>query len=407
MANEEYVERLTKEAEAWNAWRKENPKVKPDLSNADFEDADLSGADLIEADLLGVNFIGADLSRANISRANLSGARLSRANLNNADLIGADLIGAKLNNADLSEANLIGANLSFADLRGTSLSGADLSEADLLGAKLSLANINNTNLSGARLSGAQLNNADLSGAKLNGANLNGAKLSDAKLTKSHLGGTVFANVNLSNTKGLEHVRHSHPSTLGVDTLYASKGKIPEVFLRGCGIPQEFIEHSRGLFGRAINFYSCFISYSHEDKSFAQRLHDHLQARGIRCWLDEHQMKVGDKILPGILDAIRMHDKVLLCCSGSSLKSEWVVKEIETALQREMREGRLLLFPLNLDGYLFDGYSGTFVDEIQGRHAANFTGWESDNAKFEEQFELVVKALRTDEAARQPAPEPKL
>jgi hypothetical protein len=50
--------------------------------------------------------------------------------------------------------------------------------------------------------------------------------------------TKFADVDLSPTKGLEVVKHLGPSTIGIDTIYRSGGKIPEVFLRGCGVPDE-------------------------------------------------------------------------------------------------------------------------------------------------------------------------
>ena len=93
----------------------------------------------------------------------------------------------------------------------------------------------------------------------------------------------------STVRGLETVQHHGPSTIGIDTLYRSHGNIPEVFLRGAGVPEDFITYMKSLVGRPFEFYSCFISYNHTDQSFARRLHDQLQGRGIRCWLDEHQM----------------------------------------------------------------------------------------------------------------------
>jgi hypothetical protein len=92
---------------------------------------------------------------------------------------------------------------------------------------------------------------------------------------------VFGDVDLSSTKGLETVRHEGPSTIGIDTIIASRGKIPEVFLRGCGVPENIIQYIPSLVSQPIQFYSCFISHSHADKPFARRLHDQLQGIPMR------------------------------------------------------------------------------------------------------------------------------
>jgi len=107
MAIKEHFELVMRDVDAWNKWRDENPKEKPDLSfavmrGADLTLANLSGAIFREADLVLANLRGADLRHADLRGANLVGARLMGVDLTQANICGADLSTAE----DLTEEQL-------------------------------------------------------------------------------------------------------------------------------------------------------------------------------------------------------------------------------------------------------------------------------------------------------------
>jgi hypothetical protein len=160
------------------------------------------------------------------------------------------------------------------------------------------------------------------------------------------------------------VEHSGPSTIGIDTIYLSNGKIPEAFLRGAGVPDIFIEYMRSLTGKALEFYSCFMSYSTKDQEFADRLYADLQNKGVRCWFAPHDLLPGQKLHEQIDVAIRSYERLLLILSSHSMNSEWVKTEIRKARKRERTEKKRVLFPVSLapfeeirDWELFDADEG--------------------------------------------------
>jgi uncharacterized protein YjbI with pentapeptide repeats len=364
MTDTEHADVLREGVTAWNLWREQNSGVLPNL-----EFADLCGARL-------------DYVR-------LGGARLKGAKLVGAHLRRADLYGASLSGADFSDTKLNDAEMSGADLNGADLSGADLSNAMLLRASLR---------------GAMLSGARLCGAHLSGADLRGARLYDADFSAAELGNTYFANVDLSRVKGLDTVRHLGPSSIGIDTIYRSQGKVPESFLRGAGVADSFILYMKSLTDAPVDFYSVFISYSSKDQDFADRVYADLQARGVRCWFAPHDIQGGRKIHEQIDEAIRLHDKLLLVLSDASMNSPWVKTEIANVRAREVQQSRQMLFPITLVPFdrikgwkLFDADTGIdTAREIREYFVPDFSDWK-DHDTYSRAFERLVRDLKAGPA----------
>ncbi len=406
------------------------------LREADLQGSDLQGAYLQEAYLLranlqkvnlqGANLNGSVLQGANLQGANMSHARLSKANLSKADLRSADLRsadfyeanlsdtnlrGADLHEADLVRVNLNGSDLQGANLRKSKLGGAELQEANLQEVNLQEVNLKRANLREAHLHEANLQEADLGGAVLSGANLRGTNLrgtnlagailqrtvlDGANLTDARAGATTFGHLDLRNVQGLDTIQHHGPSTIGIDTLYQSHGDIPEVFLRGCGVPDSMIEYARALVAaeRPIDYYSVFISYSSKDEALAKRLYADLQAAGVRCWYAPHDLEIGEPILSGIDRGIRLHDKLLLILSAASVESAWIEQEVQMALARERTERRPVLFPIRIDDAVSAQTAGWPALVWSQRHVGDFRGWKQHDA-YQQAFQRLLRDLKAD------------
>ena len=341
MANPEHL-KIFKDlsVRTWNRWRDDNSGVRPDFSNAEF--------------------------------------------------IGADLHYMDLSGADLSRAQLNGVNLKVADLRGANLSGANLSGAHLNVAILRAAYLDRANLSGANLSGA-----DLTDAALQNSILNGADLIESDFTNSSMGESSLGNIDLREAKAIETVRHVGPSSIGIDTIFRSHGKIPEIFLRGAGVPEVFISNMRSLVAAMapIDFYSCFISYSTKDQVFAERLYADLQAKGVRCWYAPEDLRIGDKFRQRIDDAIRVHDKLLVVLSETSVASSWVESEVEAAFEKERTtENKTVLFPIRLDEAVMKTGQSWAADIRRTRHIGDFSLWPDHNS-YQKSFQRLLRDLQ--------------
>ncbi len=343
---------------------------------------------------------GADLIRANLIGANLRSAHLSDAKLSLADLSNADLIRANLSGASLGRANLGGANLSIADLRDADLSYANLRDADLRDAKIRHAD----------LSGASLRSANFCGAFLLKGNLFGAMLEGADFHSVCVGETNFGATDLSKVSNLETVNHRSPSTIGTDTLTSSQGQIPEAFLLGCGLaPWEVIAaklYDPDLTASQVNDLQykifeartsgpivvggVFISYSHDDASFVDKIRDKLGEKGVPVWLDRHDLVAGP-LQEQVDRALRLNDAVLLVLSKSSVESDWVEYELETAIKKEKEQKRPILCPVAIDASWEDKMGDVLWRQVKKKNVLDFAKWKTK--AFDAQFQKLLKGLK--------------
>jgi hypothetical protein len=250
------------------------------------------------------------------------------------------------------------------------------------------------NLCEASLINADLRGADLTGANLSWTNLCGANLAGANLTQVNLLATVFGSTDLTGVQGLETCNHGGPSTLDHRTILRS-GLLHQTFLRGCGAPDALIDSLRSLLNEPLQFYSCFISYASKDYAFAEHLYADLWRKGVQCWFAPEDIKIGDRLRPRIDETIRLYDKLLLVLSKTSVASQWVEQEVETALARERQQGTTILFPVRIDNTVMTLETGWPALIRNTRNIGDFRRWKTHDV-YQQAFDRLLRDLKAAE-----------
>jgi len=91
--------------------------------------------------------------------------------------------------------------------------------------------------------------------------------------------------------------------------------------------------------------TIFVSYSHDDSEFVDRLVNDLIGENVKIWVDKWEINVGDSIIDKIQNAIEGASALLVVLSNKSIESSWCKKELNTAIIRELDENHVLVLPV--------------------------------------------------------------
>lgn len=90
--------------------------------------------------------------------------------------------------------------------------------------------------------------------------------------------------------------------------------------------------------------SVFVSYSHSDSDFADRLVDDLRASEVPAIYDKLLLRVGDSIIEKIAETVVGSSAVIALLSPTSVNSNWVKKELSFAMTGEIEQRGVKVLP---------------------------------------------------------------
>lgn len=131
---------------------------------------------------------------------------------------------------------------------------------------------------------------------------------------------------------------------------------------------------------------AFISYSSVDIDFVNHLADAIKQQGIEIWLDNENLRVGDSLVQNISGGLSDADFIIVVLSTNSISSEWVKRELEIGINREIAEKRMLVLPVLYENVEIPAF-------LSGRIYADFR----NDTNFATSITLLIQAMSSSEA----------
>jgi hypothetical protein len=130
--------------------------------------------------------------------------------------------------------------------------------------------------------------------------------------------------------------------------------------------------------------NVFISHSHKDNAFCERLRQRFEQCGFQVWLDLDKIKPADYIYGAIADGLDQANFVCVVVSPAAAASSAVSMELNIALDLE-RSGKCLVLPILGEGEM--------ITLLKGRRYVDFRDPDAFDEKVTSLTEYVQESLR--------------
>ncbi len=95
-------------------------------------------------------------------------------------------------------------------------------------------------------------------------------------------------------------------------------------------------------------YDVFLSHSSSDKTRVLAIAEKLRDEGLKVWIDEWSVQVGDDITLAIEQGLQASRKFIFCMSKAAFESHWVARERSAAMFRDPANKERRFIPVLLE-----------------------------------------------------------